>query len=180
MDVSIARMAHYRPLMSTAPERVRFCVECGGAMVTHEVRGVARRHCARCGHVHYVDPKVAVGVAVFRAERLLLVRRVMEPGHGRWAVPGGFLDVGEDPRAAAAREAAEEASVDVRITHLIDVFANPPEEGGAVFVLYAADWVSGEPHPGDDANDARFFARDELPPLAFRSTAHVVQHWPAR
>ena len=163
--------------MWTAPDWVRFCVECGGAMVTQEVHGVARRHCERCGHVHYVDPKVAVGVAVFRADHLLLVRRVMEPGRGRWAVPGGFLDVGEDPQEAAAREAVEEASVDVRVTHLLDVFANPPEEGGTVFVLYAAEWISGEPRPGDDADAAQFFARDELPPLAFTSTAHVVDRW---
>jgi ADP-ribose pyrophosphatase YjhB (NUDIX family) len=129
--------------------------------------------------VHYVDPKVAVGVAVFRDGRLLLVRRVMEPGRGRWSLPGGYLDVGEDPRAAAAREAAEEASVDVRVRSVIDVFANPPDEGGAVFVLYAADWLAGEPAPGDDADDAAFFGRHELPPLAFRSTAHIVASWPA-
>jgi ADP-ribose pyrophosphatase YjhB (NUDIX family) len=127
--------------------------------------------------VHYVDPKLAVGVAVFRADRLLLVRRTMEPGRGRWSLPGGYLDVGEDPRGAAAREAAEEASVEVRVRSVIDVFANPPDEGGAVFVLYAADWVAGEPAPGDDADDAAFFGRDELPPLAFRSTAHIASHW---
>ena len=114
---------------------------------------------------------------MFRADKLLLVRRTMEPGRGRWSLPGGFLDVGEEPRAAAEREAAEEASVDVRVTHLIDVFANPPADGGAVFVLYAADWVAGEPAPGDDADDARFFARDEIPLLAFPSTAHVVAQW---
>ena len=170
-------MAHYRPLMSTAPEHVRFCVHCGGAMVTRDVHGVARRYCAHCAHVHYVDPKVAVGVAVFRNGQLLLVRRVMEPGRGRWAVPGGFLDVGEDPRVAAVREVAEEASVEVRVNRLVEVFANPPDEGGSVFVLYAAQWLSGEPHPGDDADDARFFGPDELPPLAFQSTVSVVEHW---
>ena len=146
-------------------------------MVTQDVRGVARRRCERCGQVHYVDPKVAVGVAVFRDDALLLVRRAMEPGRGCWSLPGGFLDIGEDPRGAAEREAAEEAAVDVRVTHLIDVFANQPADGGAVFVLYAADWVAGEPAPGDDADDARFFPRDEIPPLAFPSTAHVVAQW---
>ena len=129
--------------------------------------------------MHYVDPKLAVGVAVFREDRLLLVRRTMDPGRGRWALPGGYLDIGEDPRAAAVREAAEEASVEVRVGSVIDVFANPPDEGGAVFVLFAATWVAGEPAPGDDADDAGFFRRVELPPLAFRSTAHVVDRWPA-
>jgi ADP-ribose pyrophosphatase YjhB (NUDIX family) len=163
--------------MWTAPEHVRFCLRCGAHMVTREVAGVPRRHCPRCDYVHYADPKVAVGVAVFRADRLLLVRRTMNPGRGLWSLPGGYLDVGEDPRVAAVREAAEEASVDVRVTALLDVFANPPDDGGAVFVLYAATWVAGEPEPGDDADAAGFFARHELPPLAFRSTAHIVDRW---
>jgi ADP-ribose pyrophosphatase YjhB (NUDIX family) len=165
--------------MSTAPDDVRFCVRCGFALATRSVRGVSRRVCERCTHIHYADPKVAVGVAVFRDDQLLLVRRTMEPGRGHWALPGGYVDIGEEPRQAAAREAAEEASVDVRVRHVIDVFANPPDEGGAVFVLYAATWVSGEPAPGDDADAAGFFGRADLPPLAFRSTAHVVDRWPA-
>src|SRR5947199_8571498 len=128
-------------------------------MATRSVRGVPRRVCERCAHVHYAEAKVAVGVAVFRDDRLLLVRRTMNPGRGQWALPGGYLDVGEDPRAAAAREAAEEASVEVRVTNVMDVFANPPEDGGAVFVLYAATWIAGEPMPGDDADAADFFTR---------------------
>ena len=149
-------------------------------MATRSVRGVARRVCERCAHVHYADPKVAVGVAVFRADRLLLVRRTMEPGRGRWALPGGYLDLGEDPRGAAAREAAEEAGVVVEVGEVIDVFANPVGEGGAIFVLYAADWRSGEPTPGDDADAAQFFTHDELPEIAFASTAHAIERWPSR
>ena len=72
--------------MSTAPEDVRFCLTCGGSMTTLDVHGTARRVCTACRSIHYVDPKVAVGVAVFRDHRLLLVRRVMEPGRGRWTV----------------------------------------------------------------------------------------------
>ena len=166
--------------MATAPDWVRFCPSCGFAMSTRNVHGVSRRVCERCAHIHYVDPKVAVGVAVFRDDALLLVRRTMEPGRGRWALPGGYLDVGEDPRRAAAREAAEEAGVDVAVGDVVDVVVNPVEEGGAVFVLYAATWTSGEPVPGDDADAAQFFARDALPEMAFASTAHAVEHWPAK
>lgn len=165
--------------MSTAPGDLRFCVRCGYDLATRKVRGVSRRVCERCAHVHYVDPKLAVGVAVFREDRLLLVRRTMEPGRGRWSLPGGYLDIGEDPRGAAVREAAEEAGVKVEVGPVIDVFANPPDEGGAVFVLFAATWVAGEPAAGDDADAAGFFGREDLPPLAFRSTAHVAEQWPA-
>src|SRR3954452_22498121 len=112
-------------------------------MTTRSVHGVDRRVGDGCREVHYADPKVAVGVAVFRDDRLLLVRRVMEPGRGRWTVPGGYLNIGEDPREAAAREVTEEAAVEVEVGDVLDVFANPLEEGGTVFVLYAGRWLSG-------------------------------------
>jgi 8-oxo-dGTP diphosphatase len=175
--MSIARTA-YRHVVATAPEWVRFCPSCGYPLATRKVRGIARRVCERCTHIHYADPKVAVGVAVFRDERLLLVRRVMEPGRGRWALPGGYLDAGEEPRLAAAREALEEAGVEVDVGGVMDVFVNAPDDGGAIFVLYTATWRSGEPAAGDDADGAAFFARDDLPELAFASTAHVITHWP--
>lgn len=163
--------------MSTAPEDVRFCPSCGGPLRTSDVRGTLRPVCDRCRRIHYVDPKVAVGVAVVRDDGLLLVRRVMHPGRGRWALPGGYVDAGEDPRAAAAREALEEAGVTVEVGGVVDVFANPPEDGGALFVLYAARWVCGEPRPGDDADAAAFFPHHLLPPLAFASTATAVDYW---
>src|SRR3954447_26395381 len=163
----------------TAPESVRFCLDCGGSMTTTAVHGTDRRVCVECRRIHYVDPKVAVGVTVFRDDGLLLVRRVMEPGRGKWALPGGWVDVGQDPREAAAREAMEEAGVTVEVGAVVDVFLNPPDDGGALFLLYAARWVDGEPVAGDDADAAGFFRRDALPPLAFASTAAAVARWPA-
>jgi len=166
--------------MSTAPDDVRFCMACGAAMSTERVAGVDRRVCGGCGRVHYVDPKVAVGVAVFRDDELLLVRRVMEPGRGQWALPAGFVDAGEDPRVTAAREVREEAGVEVEVEAVTEVFRNPPEHGGSLFILYAARWLAGEPVAGDDADAAGFFPRDALPPMIFASTAHAVAYWPVR
>lgn len=153
-------------------------MHCGAVVTTRQVQGVARRVCPECGHVHYVDPKIAVGVAVFRAGELLLVRRVMEPGRGRWALPGGWVDVGEDPRGTAAREALEETGTTVAVGDVVEVFLNPPEDGGCLFVLFRATWLAGEPAAGDDAEAAAFFPRHSLPPLAFASTAAAVDLWP--
>jgi ADP-ribose pyrophosphatase YjhB (NUDIX family) len=164
--------------VSTAPEAVRYCQSCGGAMATLEVRGVDRRVCAECRRIHYVDPKVAVGVAVFRDDRLLLVRRTMNPGRGRWSLPGGYVDPGEHPRDAAARETTEEAGVEVKVGDVIEVFANPPEHGGAIFILYAGSWVAGEAQCGDDSDDAAFFSREDLPATVFASTDAAIARWP--
>lgn len=163
-------------MADSAPAHIRFCVRCGAEMEVRDLAGLPRKACQRCDHVHFTDPKVGVGVVVLRENRLLLVRRAMEPERGKWALPGGFLDAGEDPRAKAAQEAWEEAGVEVEVTEVVDVFGGTT--GGAdLFVLYAARWVSGEPRAGDDADGAAFFDADALPELAFESTRESVRRW---
>ena len=160
---------------ASAPEDARFCIRCGASLTTREVAGKPRRACPACDFVHFVEPKVGVGVMVVEDDRLLLVRRAMEPEKGRWSLPAGYLDYGESPVETAIREAREETGLEVRITGLVDAFHNPPGAGATVFLLYRAERVSGEPTAGDDADAAAFFGRDELPPLAFASTFAAVE-----
>jgi ADP-ribose pyrophosphatase YjhB (NUDIX family) len=100
----------------------------------------------------------------------------MEPERGRWSIPAGFLDQGEDPRRTAEREVLEETGLRVRITNLLDVFTNPPGQGGAsIFILYTAEFLGGEMTAGDDADAVGFFDLDQLPELAFASTLAAVR-----
>ena len=62
-----------------------------------------RRVCPSCGFIHFTDPKVGVGVFVVHEDKILLVRRTMHPEIGKWSVPAGFLDAGEDPAVTAGR-----------------------------------------------------------------------------
>lgn len=153
-------------------DRVRFCPRCGGAM-TDLPGDRPRRACTACGRVHWADPKVGVGVVAHDARgRLLLVRRRVQPGRGRWALPAGFVDAGEDPRVAAARETLEETGLVVRVGRVLDVYpTGGGADGGASFFLaFAAEVVGGELRAGDDADEAGFFDLAALPPLAFPST----------
>lgn len=144
-------------------------------METRLVGDRPRRRCVDCGFVFYTDPKVGVGVMVVEDDRLLLVRRSMEPGRGKWSIPAGYVDHGEDPAAAAAREAHEETGLVVRVTGLVGVYHNPPGEGGAsIFILYRAERIGGDLCAGDDADEAAFFALDALPELAFASTRAAI------
>ncbi len=163
------------PQPASAPVWFAFCPRCGSPLLTREAAGRPRRACPDCGYVHFTDPKVGVGVLVVDDGRLLLVRRAVEPERGKWSLPAGYLDHGEDPRATAAREALEETGLTVAIEGLLDVFYNPPGRGGAsIFILYRARRLAGEPTAGDDADDARFFPLDALPDLAFPSTRAAI------
>jgi ADP-ribose pyrophosphatase YjhB (NUDIX family) len=117
-----------------------------------------------------------VGALVVRDRQVLLVRRAMLPERGKWSIPAGFLDHGEDPRLTAVREVAEETGLHVEISGLLDVFYNPPGQGGAtIFVLYEAHLLGGDLQAGDDADAAAFFPLDDLPELAFASTKAAVR-----
>jgi 8-oxo-dGTP diphosphatase len=100
-------------------------------------------------------------------DRVVLVRRRHEPVG--WALPGGFVDVGETLEAAAAREAREETGLDVVLTDLLYIYSDPRRDPrshtvSAVFLGRAA----GDPAGADDAAEARAFAWDALPgPIVF-------------
>ena len=148
-----------------------FCTSCAGRLV----HGGRHPTCSDCGRAHHRDPKVGVGVVVLdQAGRLLLVRRGVRPGKGLWALPAGFVDAGEDPRAAAARETLEETGLMVEVGAVLDVYALSPAPGGhggaSFFLAFEARSVSGTLTAGDDAVDVGFFDVDGLPELAFPST----------
>jgi 8-oxo-dGTP diphosphatase len=154
---------------------VRFCSACGGRLAPRSLpRGPQK--CESCGQLHFRDPKVAVGVVVHDGEgRLLLVRRGVEPAAGKWALPAGFVDAGEDPRAAARREALEETGLEVAVGRVIDVYPGDPGSGVTFFLSFEAELLGGTLTAGDDATDVGFFGPDALPDLAFASTLHAAR-----
>ena len=125
-----------------------------------------------------MDPKVAVGTIIRTAEdRLVLVRRAIEPGYGLWVFPGGYVDRGEIITAAALREAKEESGLDVRLDGLINIYSYPGR--APIIVVYAATMLGGELCGDDECLDARLFTPDEIPwqELAFRSTTEALQDY---
>ena len=152
-----------------------YCIRCGTPLATVERRGRALRRCPSCGWTAFADPKVGVGALVVDDDRVLLVRRGVEPGLGRWSVPAGYLDAGEDPAVAVAREVVEETGMTVTVGALLDTVVNPPGLGASLFLLYAATVTGGRLTAGDDATEAGWFAPDRLPDLAdLPATARAI------
>ena len=109
--------------------------------------------------------------------RLLLIRRGPEATRsGLWAIPAGFVDYGEEVKAAAARELLEETGLVAKVGDVVFVASNFHDPAKlTVGVWFAGTVVGGELEPGDDADDARFFTLDELPPLAFETDAALIE-----
>jgi len=115
-------------------------------------------------------------VLVEQEGKVLLVRRVNEPGRGMWTLPAGFVNAYEDPARAAERECFEETGLQVEVTGLLDVIAGREHERGAdIVIIYTARAVGGTLAAGDDADKAGFFPRNALPPLAFRATRAALE-----
>jgi ADP-ribose pyrophosphatase YjhB (NUDIX family) len=157
-------------------EEVNYCIRCGTALEILPRAGNLRPTCPACDWIYFPDPKVAVAVLVEQNDKVLLARRVMNPQRGRWTLPGGFLDAGEDPQAAAARECREETGLEVAVGDLLALVPGQEHARGADFVLiYRARITGGELAAGDDADRVAFFERAHLPPLAFRATRMALQ-----
>lgn len=157
-----------------------YCPVCGGELELRTLRVTepGRLVCGRCNFVFYLDPKVAVGT-IIRDERdhLVLVRRAIEPGYGKWVFPGGFVDRGEEVTVAAIREAREEAGLDIRLERLINVYSYPGRS--PVIIVYAATIVGGCLACDEESLEGRFFAPQEIPwdDLAFRSTHEALREY---
>ncbi len=156
-------------------EDIHYCPRCA-APVTHALRyGRERPVCPVCDWIYFDDPKVAAGVLVEQNGRILLVCRANPPQQGLWTVPAGFVNGGEDPAEAAARECEEETGLRVKITGLLDIVPGREHPRGADFVIFYRGQVTGGVIcAGDDADAADWFEKTSLPPLAFRATQVVL------
>lgn len=136
-----------------------------------------RMVCGDCGWVHYVNPKIVVGAVCRLDDRILLCRRAIEPRHGFWTIPAGFMEERESSEQGAAREAMEEAHADIRIGSLLAVYNIP--RISQVQLIYCAEMNVPEVKPGPESLEVRYFAWDEIPwdELAFPSITWALQQY---
>jgi 8-oxo-dGTP diphosphatase len=157
-------------------DEVKFCTRCGSPVQPAMHFGRLRPACPACGWIYFTDPKVAVAVLIVQQGKVLLARRVNDPFRGDWTLPGGFVDAGEDPRRAAERECEEETGLKVHVTRLLDVIPGQEHPRGAhILIVYQGELLSGKLLAGDDADGVEFFGLEQLPRLAFQSTAQILE-----
>lgn len=120
----------------------------------------------------YPTPKVDVRAVVPRDGKILLVK---EAADGRWALPGGWADVGETASEVTVREVLEEAGFTVRAVKLIALFdkskhEHPKDIWWTYKAFFQCELLGGDPRPSHETLEVGFFGENEIPPLSLERT----------
>jgi ADP-ribose pyrophosphatase YjhB (NUDIX family) len=154
------------------PGEYTYCPHCRTELVAARIGGRRRMRCPACSFIHWRNPGVGAAVVIFDdAGRILLVKRAVGATRpGLWSIPAGFVDYGEEIRAAAARELREETGLEADVGDVVWVASNFHDPAKlTVGVWFEGTVTGGVLEAADDADEAAFFAFDELPPLAFET-----------
>ena len=115
-----------------------------------------------------VTPLLTVDALILYNKKIVLIRRLNPPFKDKFALPGGFVEIGETVEAATLREAKEETGLEIELIKLLGVYSEPSRDprGHTVTVCYIARGF-GKLKAGSDAKDIRLFGFNEIPKLAF-------------
>lgn len=159
---------------------MKYCAACGAPVELRQPQDDNRlRHvCTACAAIHYQNPKLIVGaLPVWKDGRILLCRRAIEPRHGLWTLPAGFMENGETTAEAAQRETLEEANARVAIGELYSMYNLPYIN--QVYLLFHASLLDLDFSPGTESLEVRLFAEQDIPweQLAFRPVRFTLQQY---
>ncbi|MCM8611519.1 NUDIX hydrolase [Accumulibacter sp.] len=156
---------------------MKHCSECGATveLVIPAGDSLPRHVCRQCRTIHYQNPKLVVGCIAEWQDRILLCRRSIEPRHGLWTLPAGFMENGESTAEAAIRETLEEACARVEIEQLFSL-VNVPHIN-QVHLFYRARLLDTGFAAGVETLETALFCEHELPwqSLAFQSVTLCLQ-----
>ncbi len=161
--------------------QAKYCPRCGGPLALRHFHGerVAHPACQHCGLVLWQNPKPVVAALITRqgadAVEVLLGRRGSELGRGLWHVPGGFVDPGETPEEALARECAEELGVQVEPAEFVGGFPDRYGDEPILVLAYRCRLAAGEPKGSAELDQPTWFPLGRPPELAFRSCQLALQ-----
>ena len=157
------------------PDPPIYCQRCGAAVGQHELYGRLRPMCPQCRYVYFYDPKLVVSTIIEIDGKVVMQQRAVDPGAGRWSIPSGFVDRGEDIYAAAEREVLEEVGLRVTELEIVGFYSEP---GETVALAVFATTADGQlPTAGDETLAVTLAAPDALPELAFARDARLINDW---
>jgi ADP-ribose pyrophosphatase YjhB (NUDIX family) len=158
---------------------MNFCSECGSIVMLRVPDGdhLPRHVCTDCGTIHYQNPKMVVGCIPEWEDKVLLCRRAIEPKHGYWTLPAGFMENGETTLEGAARETWEEAGARIEMGGLYTLYNLP--HINQVYLMFRARLLDLDFQPGIESLETRLFSEAEIPwdEIAFRTVHATLEQY---
>ena len=159
---------------------MKFCSTCGSANLASRIPEgdtLARTVCGDCATIHYQNPRVVVGCLPEWEDKVLLCKRAIEPRHGLWTLPAGFLENGETVEQGAARETMEEANARVQMGELYTMISLLHVH--QVYMMYRARLADLDFGPGTESLEVRLFTEAEIPwdAIAFRTITRTLRRF---
>jgi ADP-ribose pyrophosphatase YjhB (NUDIX family) len=160
---------------------MKFCSECAHpvALAIPEGDNRPRYVCPQCHAIHYQNPKLVIGsIPVWEQDgelRILLCKRAIEPRHGYWTLPAGFMENEETTEQAAVRETEEEAGADIELGKLFTLLNVAHVH--QVHLFYLARLRSLDFAPGEESLEVQLFTQQEIPwdDLAFPTVRTTLE-----
>ena len=148
---------------SSRNTNMNFCNQCAHPVSIKIPDGDTKERyvCDACGVIHYQNPKIVAGCIPEWEGQILLCRRGIEPRHGLWTIPAGFMENGETIEQAAARETLEEACADVEINGLYGVFNIP--HVNQVYMIFRASLKEKKFASGIESLETELFSENDIP-----------------
>lgn len=158
---------------------MKFCCHCGHAVSETIPQGDTRPRyvCGHCQVIHYQNPRIVAGCLVTHERHVLLCRRAIEPRHGFWTLPAGFMENGETTEQAALRETWEEARARVAQQQLYMLFNLP--HINQVYMFFRGQLADMDFAAGEESLEARLFSESEIPweHLAFPTIGKTLKQY---
>ena len=172
-------MLNFPAFDSASSAVIHYCIRCGASVSLRIPAGdsLPRHVCQACGHIHYENPRLVICCVAEWEGKILLRRRAIEPRHGYWTLPGGFMENGETTAEAAVRETREEAGAEVTVDAPF-AMVNIPHIN-QVHLFYRGRLRSPDFMAGEESLEVQLLSPSEIPwpDLAFRSVTLCLERY---
>ena len=159
---------------------LEYCSNCGEKNSFGFMEGQNRFYCNCCKKIHYENPKPTATLICMNENKLLLVRRGVEPAKGEWGLPGGFMELNETLEQAALRELKEETNLEGRVNRILGTCSHYGSIFGDILLIGMVIDLSYDVSSmmaGDDVSELQFFNVNDLPNLAFECHKKIVSYY---
>ncbi|HHB91871.1 MAG TPA: NUDIX domain-containing protein [Thioploca sp.] len=159
---------------------MNYCSNCGSAQLISKIPEgdhMLRIVCEDCHTIHYQNPKIVAGCLPVWEDKVLLCKRAIQPRHGFWTLPAGFMENNETVEQAAARETWEESEAKIEQLELYTIISLP--HINQVYMMFRAKLCDLTFAPGIESLEVKLFTQDEIPwkNLAFTTIHRTLTHY---